>query len=125
MISDHLVFIKRRALPYLEGFMVAAIIAAVALVAFGFGYWGFSAGIPAWYTAAFGRDGEQLGTVSGWRLPSLWACAGPDIAGAPMLSTVCLNYRNAAALPTGTTLVLRGQVTALGVNVRIVSELVP
>src|SRR5665213_2681640 len=30
---------------------------AFALLAFGCGYWGFAAGIPAWYTAAFGKDG--------------------------------------------------------------------
>jgi hypothetical protein len=94
---------------------------ALAVITFGFGYWGFSAGLPAWYTAAFGTDGEQLGTVTDWRRRSLWACAGPDIAEAPMLSTVCLSYQDSPMAPVGTTLVLHGPITVLGVNVRSVS----
>src|SRR5271155_1463101 len=63
-------------------------IPAFDLLSFVIGYTAFSAGFPAWYTAAFGYPGQQSVTVEKWRSTSLWRCAGPDIVGVPLLATI-------------------------------------
>ena len=91
------------------------------LLSFGFGYLAFAAGFPAWYTAAFGHPSHQIVTVEKWRFPSRWSCAGPDIAEAPFLSTICLDYKNEQIVPVGSKLILRGAATDLGLNVETVA----
>jgi hypothetical protein len=91
------------------------------LLSFVVGYQAFAAGFPAWYTAAFGHPSRQIVTVEKWRFPSRWSCAGPDIAEAPFLSTICLDYKNEQIAPVGSKLILRGAATNLGLNVETVA----
>lgn len=94
---------------------------AFGLFSFGVGYLAFAAGFPAWYTLAFGHPGERSVTIENWRLPSRWSCAGPDVAEAPFLDPICLDYDDERVAPVGTNLVVRGRATALGINVETVS----
>jgi hypothetical protein len=96
-------------------------IPAFGLLSFGFGYLAFAAGFPAWYTAAFGHPSRQIVTVEKWRFPSRWSCAGPDVAEAPFLSTICLDYKNEQIAPVGSKLILHGAATDLGLNVEMVA----
>jgi hypothetical protein len=95
--------------------------AAMALLSFGVSYEAFVAGLPAWYTYAFGRFGEQVVTVSDWRRSSPWHCSGPNIKGDIFLPpTLCLDYQQSAKAPPGRVIMLFGPATIFGIDVKYV-----
>jgi hypothetical protein len=88
---------------------------AFAVAGFAVGFYLFAISLPALYTMAAGTPAERHTVVSGWRGYSRHRCAGPEIPDASDFTTkLCLSTR----LPVGTTLVLRGEQSPLGFEVK-------